>query len=148
MGEVEEPALSGVERDLRLPFFVPRKTSNPTPSTARTKTRAPLHGHHHAHLPGAIQTGPVSHDHPIEITLLLRRRKPLARTGRHLTRDDIERHHSVSASDAARIRAFANRHGLTFTPHIRHHATATLTGSASAVARAFHVHHEHFEHPH
>jgi kumamolisin len=125
-----------------------RKTPKSKLSKPRIKARAPLHGHHHAHLESAKETGPVAHDHPLEITLLLRRRKALSRSGRQLTRDDIEREHSVSSSDAARIRAFARRHGLTYTPHIRHHATATLTGPASAVARAFQVQLAHFEHPH
>jgi kumamolisin len=109
--------------------------------------RFTVNGFHHTRFDEADHAGDIDTDQPLEVTLLLRRRKPLAHTGRHLTRDDIEQHHSVAPADAARVRAFAKRFGLTYTPHIRHHATVTLTGPAQAIARAFRVNLAHFDHP-
>ena len=116
-------------------------------SNRHRRARHIVNGFHHAHFDETYRAGAIDPEHPLEVTLLLRRRKALAHSGRHLTRDDIEQHHSVAPADAARIRAFATRHGLTYTPHIRHHATATLTGPARAIARAFRINLAHFDHP-
>jgi kumamolisin len=121
------------------------------PKLRPTKDRRParyiVNGFHHTSFDEANHAGAIDPHHPLEITLLLRRRKPLARSPRRLTRDDIEQHHSVAPTDAARVRAFASRHGLIYTPHLRHHATATLTGPAHAIARAFRINLAHFDHP-
>ena len=106
-----------------------------------------VNGFHHTHFHEADHAGAIDPDHPLEVTLLLRRRKPLPHTGRQLTRDEIEQHYSVAPADAARVRTFAKRFGLTYTPHLRHHATATLTGPAHAIARAFRINLAHFDHP-
>ncbi|WP_051978712.1 S53 family peptidase [Edaphobacter aggregans] len=116
-------------------------------STERRQARFIVNGFHHTHFDEADHAGAIDPDQPLAVTLLLTRRKPLAHSGRQLTRDDIEQHHSVAPADAARVRAFASRHGLSYTPHIRHHATATLTGPAHAIARAFRINLVHFDHP-
>lgn len=116
-------------------------------SSNKRGARYTVNGFHHTHFEEANHAGAIDPDQPLELTLLLTRRKPLTLSRRQLTRDDIELHYSVAPADAARVRAFAKRHGLTYTPHIRHHATATLTGPAHAIAKAFRINLAHFDHP-
>jgi len=122
--------------------------------------RAVLAGHARTQAPQAVDKGPVTGDHRISVTVVLRRQHadeleahvhrlaelaPHARE--HLEREAFAARHGTSLDDFAELRRFADAHGLTLDRANVAAGTAVMSGPVEAVNRAFGVELRHFDHP-
>jgi len=120
-------------------------------------TRRPLKGSERQPLSGARAVGKADPDERLEVTVLLRRRnvtalteraKKLARresAGNHLSREQFNRQFGSDTTDIARVRQFAETHGLTVVQEHAGRCTVVLSGTVAQFNAAFGVDLQRFE---
>ncbi|HEX7324022.1 MAG TPA: S53 family serine peptidase [Rhodanobacteraceae bacterium] len=92
------------------------------------------------HLPSRVRyLGPCQASNALDVTLVLRRRQPLPRTGRPLQRASFAARYGADPEDVARLRAFAREHGMQETGCDMACRALHLHGSIAALQRAFSV---------
>jgi kumamolisin len=107
-------------------------------------------------LKGARAVGPVPADERIEVTVRVRRRQEIpaqAISGdqgpgqRHCwTHEELEQAHGADPKDLAQVRTFAVKHGLAVVETSAARRSIMLSGTAEALAEAFGVTLERYEH--
>ena len=95
---------------------------------------------------GAKLIGKTNAGERVEVTLLLRARKPLpsleqlcAPNSRRLTHDEFREEHGADAADIEKVEAFAAEHGLSVTQTSRAQRTLQLSGTVADLKSAFGV---------
>jgi kumamolisin len=120
-------------------------------------TRHPLKGSERQPLPGARAVGKADPAERLEVSVLLRRRNGAALKERvtkfarresaanHLSREQFEGQFGADATDIARIRKFADAHGLAVVQEHAGRRTVVLSGTAAQFNSAFGVDLQRFE---
>ena len=121
--------------------------------------RYTIPGSERAALAGARVTGPVSPDERIDVTLRLRPKTslqslaqstvqadllPAQRT--YVSREEYAASHGADAADIAKVKAFAQVHGLAVVEASEARRSVVLSGDVSSVSKAFGVTLHHMEH--
>lgn len=126
---------------------------------AKREARVELKGSTRAAVPGSQDVGPADPKHQIEVSVLLRRgSKPskfpsVAKIGstplskrKYLSREEFARLHGASAGDLEKIRAFAERYGLTVVSENPATRTVKLAGTVESFNSAFEADLRHYQH--
>jgi len=120
-------------------------------------TRRPLKGSERQPLSGARAVGKADPDERLEVTVVLRRRnvaalteraKKLARrgsAGNHLSREQFDHQFGGDTTDIARVRQFAETHGLTVVQEHAGRRTVVLSGTVAQFNAVFGVDLQRFE---
>jgi len=108
---------------------------------------------------GAREVGPANPDERLEVSVRLQSRagkkpalaaealaQPLE-TRKLLTRDQLEKQHGADPASIRQIEAFAREHGLSVVEACAARRTVVLSGTVSAMNKAFGVELKQFEHP-
>src|SRR5579884_852415 len=124
-----------------------------------TARKHPLPGSERAPVTGAREIGPANPKEEVEVTIRLRSRagkKPAvsaetfnqAPADRQImTREEYERSHGADPAGIKQVKAFANENGLTVVEESPERRTVILSGTVSAMNKAFDVQLKQFEHP-
>ncbi|MGH8145442.1 MAG: S53 family peptidase [Rhodanobacteraceae bacterium] len=92
------------------------------------------------HLPSAMRyLGACSHDEPLDVTLVLRRRQPLDRPIPRIPRADFAALYGADPADVERVRAFGRQHGMQEQACDMACRTLHWRGSAKSLQQAFGV---------
>jgi kumamolisin len=90
-----------------------------------------------------MSLGPVDPNERVEVSVLLKPRRPLdeleARLDRPMTPDEFEANYGADPDAIARVEAFARQHGLEVVESSQARRTVRLGGRAADVAAAFGV---------
>jgi kumamolisin len=116
-----------------------------------------LKGSERTAVPGARVVGPANPAERLEVSVLIRRRGQQALQSRlaslaagkpmpHLSREDFARDHGADASDIARVRAFADSHGLSVVQEHAARRTVILSGTVAQFTAAFGIQLHHMSH--
>src|SRR5579864_1925514 len=108
-------------------------------------------------MPGAIKTGPVSGDEPIEVTITLKAPAELAAKvkelsdqspadRKYLSREDFQKTYGQSEANMAQVEKFARDHNLTIKSKNPEQHTIQLVGTVRDMSQAFNVFLERFSH--
>jgi kumamolisin len=96
---------------------------------------------HRAPLPASTVLGPADQNERIEVSVYLRRRRPLptglATGGPHLTRDELREQYGADSADADRVGAALARHGLSVVGADAGARRLTIAGTVGAFSEAF-----------
>jgi len=123
------------------------------------KQHVALVGSERSPLVGAREVGPANPDERLEVSVRLRSRAgkkpPLAAEAlaqplekrKLLTRDQLEKQHGADPASVGKIEAFAREHGLAVVEASAARRTVVLSGTVSAMNKAFGVELKQFEHP-
>jgi len=109
-----------------------------------------LKGSERSVIPGARVIAPANPAERLEVSVLVRRRGAAAMQGRvtalaagkraaHLSREEFAREHGAEASDLARVRAFAESHGLAVLQEHAARRTVILSGTVAQFSAALGV---------
>jgi kumamolisin len=135
-----------------LRIFHPQPNPNPPKELNMANSKKiPLQGTEHTMLPGARSIGPTDPTQLIEISLVLKHRKPLAmpeKEAKILNHADFARIYGADPAQVDKIRQFArecNLQVLERGDEVRRR-TVTLAGTASAMEKAFSVDLNEYEH--
>jgi len=124
-----------------------------------TARKHPLPGSERAPILGAREIGPANPNEKVEVTIRLRSRagkKPAvsAETFNQspadrqiLTREEYERSHGADPASIEQVKAFAKENGLSVVEESPERRTVILSGTVSAMNKAFDVQLKQFEHP-
>lgn len=123
------------------------------------KPPLPLTGSERAPMPGAKELGPANPREQIDVTIRLRSRagkkpivnaeaftKPIAERT-ILSRSEFEQRHGADPDSIARIEAFAREYGLTVKEKSVPRRTVILSGTVTAMNKAFGVELKEYQHP-
>ena len=126
---------------------------------AKREARVELKGSTRAAVPGSQDVGPADPSQQIEVSVLLRRpsrpRKfpSVAKIGatslakrKYLSREEFAQSYGASADDLEKIRAFAERYGLTVVSENPAMRTVKLSGTVDNFNKAFEVDLRRYEH--
>jgi kumamolisin len=126
---------------------------------AKREARVELKGSTRAAVPGSRDVGPADPSQQIEVSVLLRRpSKPrkfpsVAKIGatpvakrKYLSREEFAQSYGPSADDLEKIRAFAERYGLTVVSENPATRTVKLSGTVNNFNKAFEVDLRRYEH--
>lgn len=118
-----------------------------------------LTGSERAPLRGAREIGPANPNEKVEVTIRLRSRagkkpavaadayrQPLSQR-RIMSREEYERSHGADPASVSHVETFAKEHGLTLVEKSPERRTVILSGTVSAMNKAFGVELKQYEHP-
>jgi len=113
--------------------------------------RVPIEGSEREALPGAKRVGPIPADQEVRVTIVVRRRDDAAlpkleEGAEPLSRTEFAQRFGADAADLERVAQFAREHGLEVRESDQARRTVVLAGPAAAVAKAFDVSFEEYEH--
>lgn len=124
------------------------------------KPKVNLANSERAAVKGARRIGAADPNKRIEVSIFVRRRTDtkafpavaelgarMPKQRQHLSRAEFARNHGGHPDDIARIRAFANEHGLEVKSESIPRRTVVLAGTVQAFSRAFEVELTEYEHP-
>jgi len=108
-------------------------------------------------VPGATATGPIAPETRIEVTVLVKPRRPLPsaaeideaalRREAPLSHDQFEAEYGADPADLAKVEAFAQAHHLAIVEASSPRRSVILSGMVADLQRAFDVQLEHYEAP-
>ena len=109
-----------------------------------------LQGSERRPMPGAIKTGPVSGDEPIEVTITLKAPADLATKAKeisdqpladrkYLSREEFEKTYGQSEANTALVEKFARDHNLTVKNKNPEEHTVKLVVTSRDMSQAFNV---------
>jgi kumamolisin len=121
------------------------------------KRTVALQGSERRPMPGAIKTGPVSGDEPIEVTITLKAPADLATKAKeisdqppadrkYLSREDFQKTYGQSEANIAQVEKFARDHNLTVKGKNPEQHTVQLVGTVRDMSQAFNVFLERYSH--
>jgi len=121
------------------------------------KRTVALQGSERRPMPGAIKTGPVSGDEPIEVTITLKASGDLATKAKeisdqpladrkYLSREDFQKTYGQSEGNMALVEKFARDHNLTVKNKNPEEHTVKLLGTVRDMSQAFGVFLERYTH--
>ncbi len=111
----------------------------------------PIQGSEKEPLPGATKVGPVPAEQEVRVSIILRRRggaelPAVEPSGQALSRREFAERFGADPTDLERIEQFAAEHGLEVRESDAARRTVVVAGPAEAVARAFAVELDEYEH--
>lgn len=124
-----------------------------------TKKRASVSGSGRSPLPGAREVGAPSPDERIEVSVLLRPRKPLKspqssaalkaanpKDRQYMSREEFDQAYGANPKDVQKVEAFAHAHNLTVMQVSLPRRTVVLAGTVAQLSEAFGVQMALYEH--
>ena len=111
----------------------------------------PVEGSEKAPLPGARKVGPVPADQEVRVTIVVRRRggaelPAVESSGQALSRGEFAEQYGADPADLEQVERFAADHGLEVRESDPARRSVVVAGPAEAVARAFAVELDEYEH--
>ena len=115
---------------------------------ATAKNRVPIRGSERAAVPGSRVLGPADSTEQVEVTVRLRPRTAIPSPAdmaaglaerRHLTHEEFRKNYGANPQDLARIKTFAQDHGLKVVESSAARRSVVLAGNVADLSAAFGV---------